>query len=430
MRKSAICIGALALALAACSGHQSMPNPGNNSALTRNHNMGPGVVQTGHTPVQWTQFAWGGAGSTSAFDATVLGSDGNIWYTDYNDHDLIQMKMSGATHVYPLTYNSGSTNFDPGNMVVGADGKFYMSTPGAAGVIGLAKTTGAFSVINIPSGDQIYDGGMAVGPDGNVWYAGMKHIGKVTQTGHVTEFAYPSGETTNYYGSVAVGSDGDIWVAEYNDSYIDDVDPNTGSITTYSMPCGLIGLVSAPDGNLYSDCGASIVRITTSGSWTEIANPFNTDGYPSGFVKGLDGNPWFSVSSQNEIATYNTSTNTLHAFYPPSTYGTNYGLTGGPDGNYWAIGSNLKINVYIIQVLGVTPNPIHLTTLGQTQIITITEPNTSAWTVTSSSPGVATATVVTGHPNEYTIKAIGTGTTNVTVKDAIGNSIVDKVTVT
>jgi hypothetical protein len=193
----------------------------------------------------------------------------------------------------------------------------------------------------------------------------------------------------------------------------------------------LNGLVSAADGNLYGPCGNSIVRITTSGSWTEIANPYSTDGYPTSFITGLDGNPWFTTStSYNEIVQYNTSNGTMHAFYPPSTYGTDYGIAGGPDGNYWAIGNNSMIDVYIVDVLGVTPAPIKLTSIGQTQVITITEPNTSAWTVTSSSPGVATVTPVTGHPNEYTVKAIGTGTTNVTVKDAIGNSFVDKVTVT
>jgi virginiamycin B lyase len=429
MRKSAICIGALALALAACSGHQSMPSPTNNAALAHGRNVGPGVVQTGHTPVQWTQFAWGGTSGTNNFNSAVTGSDGNVWYTDYSDNELIQMKMSGATHVFPLNYGS-SSHFSPGNVAVGADGKFYMSTPATAGVIGLAKTTGSFSVINIPSGDQLYMGGMAVGSDGNIWYAGLKHIGKVTQTGHVTEFAYPDGEQNNYYGAVAAGSDGDIWVAEYNVGNIDEVDPNTGSITVYSLPCGLIGLVSAPDGNLYSSGCGNIYRITTSGSWTAIPNPFGTEGNPNDFVKGLDGNPWFSVSGQNEIATYNTSTNTLHSFYPPSTFGTNYGLTGGPDGNYWAIGNNAKIDVYIIDVITLSPNPIHLTSIGQTQTMTITEPNTSSWTVTSSSPGVATVTPVTGHPNQYTVKAVGVGNTNVTVKDAIGNSIVDKVTVT
>lgn len=427
MRKSTICIGALALALTACSSHQSMPGM---TASAASHNMGPGVVQTGKTPVQWTQFKWGSTSTPSAFDSIVTGSDKNIWYTDYNGQNLIQMKVAGTTKVFPLTYNAG-THFYPGNMTVGADGKFYIGSNNASGIIGVAKTTGAFSTVAIPSGDYSYNGRLTLGPDGNVWFTELKHIAKISTTGKVTEFAYPDGNQSNYYGAIATGPDGDIWATEYNQPYIDDVDPDTGAITVYSMPCALIGLVSAPDGNLYGPCSSSLVRITTSGTWSVISNPFSTDGYPGSFINGLDGNPWFTANTNsNDVIQYNTSNGTLHAYYPPSTFGYNYALAAGPDGNYWAIGNNSMINVYIVEVLSVTPFPIKLTSIGQTQVITIAEPNTSSWTVTSSSPGVATVTPVTGHPNEYTVKAVGVGTTNVTVKDAIGNSFVDKVTVT
>jgi hypothetical protein len=198
MRKSIICIGALALALTACSSHQSMPAPSAGGA----HGLGPNVVQTGKTPVQWTQFKWGSTSTSHQFDAIITGSDKNVWFTDYNGQNLIQMKMSGATKVFPLSYNAG-THFYPGNMTVGADGKFYISSANAAGFIGIAKTTGTFAVTAIPSGDYGYDGGLTLGSDGNVWFTELKHIAKISTTGHVTEFAYPDGQQSNYYGGIA-----------------------------------------------------------------------------------------------------------------------------------------------------------------------------------------------------------------------------------
>jgi streptogramin lyase len=429
MRNRIICIGALAVALllGACSTHQSTvtTSPGAASHLAK-----PQVVQTGKSPIQWTQFKWGGASSTSQLDSIATGSDGNMYYTDYNDQDLIRMTMSGGTKVFPLTYNSG-THFYPTNMVKGADGRFYISTT-TSGIIGTFNVkSDSFSVQTIPSGDYTYDGSGVVGPDGNVWFTEAGHIAKITTGNKVTEFAYPDGNTSNYYGGIAVGSDGDIWATEYNEPYIDDLDVSTDSITVYSLPCNLTSVASATDGNLYGDCGNTLVRISTSGTWTEVYNPFNNNGYPQGLIAGLNGNPWFTPNGNTMIVEYDIAANAMHAFYPPSTYGNNYALTSGPDGNYWAIGSNAMIDVYIINTLTVSPpGPLTFTAVGQSQVITITEANTSSWTVTSSSPGVATVTPVTGHANEYTIKAAGLGTTTVTVKDAIGNSYAIKVTVT
>src|ERR1700681_2718575 len=118
MLKNRICIGALCLALAGCSGHQAAPVPNSGKTLSHAKPVNPFVVQTGKTPVQWTQFAWGDTNLPHQFDTVVAGKDKNVWYTDYNGHALIQMKMTGGTHVYPLVYN-GSTNYYPSGMAVG-----------------------------------------------------------------------------------------------------------------------------------------------------------------------------------------------------------------------------------------------------------------------------------------------------------------------
>src|SRR4029077_12133080 len=202
MRKDLISVAAACLVLAGCGSHQAVPGPTTAGALSTHGGVGgPDVVQTGKIPVKWTQFAWGSTNFPHQFNGVVTGTDKNMWYTDYNDHALIKMTMAGSPHLFPLVFG-GTNNFFPGSIAVGGDGKFYMSGVSPAGVIGVATTTGSFSVKNLPSGDQGYDGGLALGPDGNVWFTEVKHIGKITPSGTVTEFAYADGNTGNSFGAI------------------------------------------------------------------------------------------------------------------------------------------------------------------------------------------------------------------------------------
>src|ERR1700730_13876735 len=281
MRIDRICIGALCLLLAGCGGHQLMSASNTGGLSGAQNGVKPHVVQTGHVPVQWTQFTWGGSpGLPHQFDSMVTGTDKNVWYTDYNNQALIKMTMTGSTHSYPLVY-SGSTHYFPSGIAGGSDGKFYMTSGNSSGQIGVATTTGAFVVHAIPSGDYSYDGQATKGPDGNVWFTELAHVGKITPGGTVTEFPYPDGDAANYDGAVAAGADGDVWVTEYNENVMDDVDPSTGNMTSYALPCSATGLVAASDGNLYAQCSGQILRITTAGSITSVSNPYSTAGYSS-----------------------------------------------------------------------------------------------------------------------------------------------------
>lgn len=423
MYKYVLCVGTLCLVLAGCGSHQSAltQNPASRGGST------PLVVQTGKAPVQWTQFNWGDTlANPHQYDSVVIGLDHNMWYTDYNGQALIKMGMNGATHAYPLIYN-GTTHYFPSSIVMGSDGKLYMDSPNLAGFIGISTANGVFSVKAIPSNDYGYVGGMTRGPDGNVWFTELAHVAKITPGGVITEFPYNDGNTANYYGSATVGADGDVWVTEYNAQVIDDIEPTTGAMTSYVLPCTPYGVVSAGDGNLYVNCSQQLVRVTTSGSTSSIFNPFNTITYPSSFTRGGDGNPWWTVSGSNEIASYNTTANSLTVLFPPTGFSADYGISAGPDGNIWALDTLGKTDIYILHVLSVSPKTLTFTGHPQTQNITVTEPGTTAWTAVSSNTGVAT--VVQGTPaNVFKVTSVAHGTCNITVS-AMFNSFVVKVTV-
>jgi virginiamycin B lyase len=426
MRQYLICIAASCFVLAGCNGRQAAPVPGGGS-LQSGHIIKPDVVQNGHTPVQWTQFPWGDTNLPNQVNGIVTGSDKNVWYTDYNGHALIKMQMTGKTSLFPLTFGT-NTNFYPGNLTVGSDGKFYIGAYGNPGFIGVATTSGSFSVKTIPSGDYSADGRLVLGPDGNVWFTEQAHVAKITTSGTVTEFPYPDGFASNTYGSIVAGSDGDLWVSEYSQNVIDDVDPSDGSIAQYPLPCSPTGLVSAKDGNVWAACSNNtLLRISTSGSYNVVANPLGTDGYPSSFTLGADGNPWFTTANHNMIGEFNIAKNTLSVFFPPTAQGNSYALTAGPDGNMWAFDSLGNTDIYILNPLGVAPSSITFH-VGNTQTLTVTEKGTTAWTATSTNPGVAS--VAQGSPaNKFVVTANGLGNTTITVKDAVGNSFAIKVKV-
>jgi streptogramin lyase len=434
MRKAIFLIGTLWLVLAGCSGKQTALTPltpANNpiaQSQEQGHTAKPLVFQSGKIPVQWTQFKWGDTVENPYVYNAITTVGGVMWYTDYFSNKLIKMTMAGVATAFHLTCAcpTAGTLFYPGSITVGANGDLYVGTGSPSGYIGIATQTGSFSVKKIPSGDSTYYAGAgALGPDGNVWFTEEAHYAKITPGGTITEFAYPDGNTSNYYGSVASGPNGDVWMAEYNEDQIDDVDPTTGALTSYTLPCQPIGLITGSDGNLWTMCSDYLVRVTPSGSYTEVAYVpgLTNDGYPSALAKGPNGDPWWTISGENELATYNIATNEMDLYIPPTGFSADYGLTAGPDGNVWALDNGGFTDVYILNVLNFTPKPLTFTSIGQVITITVTEPGTTSWTATSSDTAEVTVTPTTP-PSKFNVKAVAPGTTKVTitVQDAIGNS--------
>ena len=411
----------LAAMLAGCSAHHALTplGPGGPSV---DH---PKVVQTGSVPVNWVQFSWGSA-STPSVQTIVVGPDKNLWYTDYSGSNLIKMTMAGAPKLFPL--KNGASPFNPAGLTVGSDGKFYVAQLfGSA--IDVVTTAGAQTIHNIPSGDTVTYGGLALGSDKAVWFAEAQHIGRITTGGAISEIAYPDGNTNNYYGSVAAGPDGDIWVTEYTGSVVDDIDPQTNAITTYRLPCSPQGLIVASDGNLWTNCSSTLVRITTNGIVTSFYNAFSAyTGSNEDITKGPDGNPWIGCTSANVVAEFNPATTTWTYYYPPSGTGTDITLTTGPDGNVWALDTNRNIDVYIPNPLSVKPNALTFTGTGQNQTITVTEIGTTSWTAKSGNTKIATVAQGNG-ANKFTVTSVAVGKTTITIADAVGNSFVVTVTV-
>jgi hypothetical protein len=210
----------------------------------------------------------------------TLGSDGAMW-------------VSGQITVSCFV-NSGQLicKFNPIVARVASDGTFtfYTSGPGES--------------LSGPSGSS-----MATGSDGNVYFPGIfaadsngtltGQIYKVTPAGQTTTYSLAGqcvGGTPQYQGGMILGPDGNIWFidncgANYPTSnIIGNITPD-GVITTFPISTLALSLASGSDGAIwFTNASYEIGRITTSGTATYTAIPTNelVD------YTACDGAPFFS----------------------------------------------------------------------------------------------------------------------------------------
>jgi hypothetical protein len=100
----------------------------------------------------------------------------------------------------------------------------------------------------------------------------------------------------------------------------------------------------------------------------------------------------------------------------------------GPDGNIWGTEGSFHVDVFILVKLKVKPASLSFGGVGQVQGMTATYSGAGALTATSANTAVAT--VAPGATkNTFNVTSQGSGTTTITVMDAMGNLFNIKVTV-
>ncbi len=237
----------------------------------------------------------------------------------------------------------GGASSEPHWITAGPDGNLWF-TVNIAGEIGRITPSGTVTEFPLPNSDcQPAD--ITTGPDGNLWFTESaatpigggqfaNHIGRITPNGVITEFTLPTVYSSPW--GIAVGPDGNIW---FTDLYGNEIGKITmsGQVTEYPIPTADSfprGIVAGPDGNLWftESQGNNIGRITTAGVITEFSIP---DPQPAEITLGPDGNLWFTDASDAVDRITPTGVTTR---FPISAFGTAAaGITTGPDGNLWLI---------------------------------------------------------------------------------------------
>ena len=183
-----------------------------------------GTVTTYRDPslgnTSWT------SGDTHFLQDITTGPDGALWFTNAAPSETVtggeqahigRMSTSGAFSDYPDPF----PNDDAGPLVAGPDGAIWFNsyalhcvresngyyTCSATYAIGRMTTSGQFSRFSYPSagGQQT---GIAVGPDGALWFTTYAAIGRITTNGVMTPYDDPAIFAAT---GIASGPDGGMW---------------------------------------------------------------------------------------------------------------------------------------------------------------------------------------------------------------------------
>ncbi|MGO8999650.1 MAG: Virginiamycin B lyase [Polyangiaceae bacterium] len=154
----------------------------------------------------------------------VAGPDGNIWFAASNKISKIATTPGAVPTEYAIP-----TIEDPHGIAVGPDGNIWF-TAGSGHDIGRISLCGDITLF--PVGATSWR--IAAGPDGAMWFAeneAENEIGRITMSGAVTTFPVGSGGNTNTSG-VALGPNGTVWYTETGNSMVGQITVCTGSGAT------------------------------------------------------------------------------------------------------------------------------------------------------------------------------------------------------
>jgi streptogramin lyase len=148
----------------------------------------------------------------------AFGPDGNLWFTDPEQHRIGRMTTGGATTFF------GPTRGEPSDIVVGPDAALWLTEAGFSDSFGestdqVARITATGELTEYASapGGSGTEGpsGIAAGPDGALWVTGAADhtLLRITPTGRITRTAIsqPNG---NDQPTAAVAGPGGIWFTE------------------------------------------------------------------------------------------------------------------------------------------------------------------------------------------------------------------------
>ena len=135
----------------------------------------------------------------------AIGSDGNLWFTEYNALNIGQLTPS---KVPVFNYEFPVTAGNPGIMVPGSDGNlWFIETCSSCTGESIGRITPSGTVTEFPLTDpsaQLDD--ITPGPDGNLWSAqtgfAFGSVNRITTSGIMTNFAAPDME------GITAGPDG------------------------------------------------------------------------------------------------------------------------------------------------------------------------------------------------------------------------------
>jgi virginiamycin B lyase len=194
-------------------------------------------------------------------------------------------------------------NYMPLGVAAGSNGQMWF-TQGCAGVALVSGgTVRQFNMQGI-SGETT---AIVQGPDGAMWFAadGTATIGRVTSTGALTLYPGIGRRANDLPHGVAVGPDGNLWWTALQSNLIWVTDLHGNVVHAYTIPTAASapwGIVAGRDGALWFTewSGNKIGRVTTNGVFSEYPIP-TPKAHPQGLAIATNGTIWFTEAGANKI---------------------------------------------------------------------------------------------------------------------------------
>ncbi|HEV3092255.1 MAG TPA: hypothetical protein VGX91_12520 [Candidatus Cybelea sp.] len=174
-------------------------------------------------------------------------------------------------------------------------------------------------------------GGIATGPDGNLWVTDSYNSQILRLT--------PSGTYTGYRTNISpyeitLGPDHALWFTTYSE--VGRI-TTSGKITTYGVGDGAYGIAAGPDKALWftETFTNAIGRITTHGKYVAYSNGISTGALPNAIAAGPDGALWFTEPGAGKIGRITTSGTVTEYSKGITPTEEPTGIAAGPDGAMW-----------------------------------------------------------------------------------------------
>jgi virginiamycin B lyase len=270
-----------------------------------------------------TEFPLPNAGSDPR--GITAGPDAALWFTEFAGNRIGRITISGAVTEFPLTPPSGS----PISIVTGSDDALWFTESNG---IGRMTTDGGFSEIPLPDGCF----GLPIGtaPDGSLRTTCAIHqtVLRISTAGVVTSFPEHMGMGA---GGIATGPDGDVWLTVKDGLlplvWTNELRRQTAAGTSDGNvdvsaggPSQLGGIAAGADGNMWFTATsqpsttrpAAVWRSTPGFTLTEFPLP-SAQGTPTGIAAGSDGALWFTEMDANNIGRITTGVTAAGASFFP-----------------------------------------------------------------------------------------------------------------
>ena len=152
----------------------------------------------------------------------AAGSDGQLWFTNFNGHGIGRMSVGGRlTLQAPLPV----TQY-PEGIAAGSDGAMWFVSQGAPNTVNRIDEAGNVlsKELAVPLANPTH---ITAGPQGSLWFteSGGKAIGRIPAAAPlaVPEETRATADSPN---AIAAGSDGNLWFTQYSASDIGRMTPS------------------------------------------------------------------------------------------------------------------------------------------------------------------------------------------------------------